>query len=107
SPYGALTSAADTISAGRPGARRESLEKYIKRLEKLEGIATSFPGVRAAYAIQAGREIRVVVDPEKVDDTTAQKMCYDIARGIEGELEFPGEVVVTVIRETRAVEHAR
>lgn len=107
SPYGALTSAADTISAGRPGARRESLEKYIKRLEKLEGIATGFPGVRAAYAIQAGREIRVIVDPEKVDDTTAQKMCYDIARGIEGELEFPGEVVVTVIRETRAVEHAR
>ncbi len=107
SPYGALTAAADAISASRPGARRESLEKYIKRLEKLEEIATGFVGVKSAYAIQAGREIRVIVDPEKVDDAAAQKMCYDIARGIEGELEFPGEVVVTVIRETRAVEHAR
>jgi ribonuclease Y len=107
SPYGALTSAADTISAGRPGARRESLEKYIKRLEKLEDIAHRFQGVKGAYAIQAGREIRVIVDPEKVDDAASQKMSYDIARGIEGELEFPGEVVVTVIRETRAVEHAR
>ncbi|HHT9119194.1 MAG TPA: ribonuclease Y [Candidatus Hypogeohydataceae bacterium YC41] len=107
SPYGALVGAADTISAGRPGARRESLEKYIKRLEKLEKTAAGFQGVKSAYAIQAGREIRVIVDPEKVDDACAQKICYEIARGIEGELEFPGEVVVTVIRETRAVEHAR
>lgn len=107
SPYGPLVAAADAVSASRPGARRESLEKYVKRLEKLESIATSFPGVRGAYAIQAGREIRVIVDPERVDDALAQKICYDIARGIEGELEFPGEVVVTVIRETRSVEHAK
>ncbi|MFQ5862830.1 MAG: ribonuclease Y [Candidatus Brocadiales bacterium] len=105
--YATLVSAADAISASRPGARRESLEKYIKRLEKLEGIATRFDGVRSAYAIQAGREIRVIVDPEGVDDNTAHKICYDIARGIEGELEYPGEVVVTVIRETRSIEHAR
>ncbi len=105
--YAPLVSAADAISASRPGARRESLEKYIKRLERLEGIATRFEGVRSAYAIQAGREIRVIVDPEGVDDEMAHKICYDIARGIEGELEYPGEVVVTVIRETRSVEHAR
>ncbi len=102
-----LVSAADAISASRPGARRESLEKYIKRLERLEGIATKFDGVRSAYAIQAGREIRVIVDPVDVDDNLANKICYDIARGIEGELEYPGEVVVTVIRETRSVEHAK
>lgn len=107
SPYGALTAAADAISASRPGARRESLEKYIKRLEKLEEIATRFPGVKNAFAIQAGRELRVIVNPEQADDATAQKMCYEIAREIEGKLEFPGEIVVTVIRETRAVEHAR
>ncbi|MFQ5956534.1 MAG: ribonuclease Y [Candidatus Brocadiales bacterium] len=105
--YAPLVSAADAISASRPGARRESLEKYIKRLEKLEGIANRFDGVRGAYAIQAGREIRVIVDPEDVDDNMAQKICYDIARGIEGELEYPGEVVVTVIRETRSIEHAK
>jgi ribonuclease Y len=107
SPYGALTAAGDTISAGRPGARRESLEKYIKRLETLEKIATRFPGVKGAYAIQAGRELRVIVSPEQIDDATAQKICYEIARGIEGQLEFPGEIVVTVIRETRSVEHAK
>ena len=105
--FAPLVSAADAISASRPGARRESLEKYIKRLEKLEDVATRFNGVRSAYAIQAGREIRVIVDPEGVDDNMAQKICYDIARGIEGELEFPGEVIVTVIRETRSVEHAK
>lgn len=105
--FAPLVSAADAISASRPGARRESLEKYIKRLEKLEDIASRFEGVRSAYAIQAGREIRVIVDPEDVDDNMAHKICYDIARGIEGELEYPGEVVVTVIRETRSVEHAR
>ncbi len=106
-PFAPLVSAADAISASRPGARRESLEKYIKRLEKLEGIASRFDGVRSAYAIQAGREIRVIVDPENIDDNMAHKICYDIAREIEGELEFPGEVVVTVIRETRSIEHAK
>ncbi|MEE9200519.1 MAG: ribonuclease Y [Candidatus Brocadiales bacterium] len=106
-PFAPLVSAADAISASRPGARRESLEKYIKRLEKLEGIASRFDGVKSAYAIQAGREIRVIVDPEDIDDNMAHKICYDIAREIEGELEFPGEVVVTVIRETRSIEHAK
>ncbi|MBU6392274.1 MAG: ribonuclease Y [Planctomycetes bacterium] len=107
SVYTVLVSAADAISAGRPGARRETLEKYIKRLERLESIATSFSGVESAYAIQAGREVRIMVCPDKVVDKAAAKMCYDIAREIEGQLEYPGEVVVTVIRETRFVEHAK
>ena len=107
SVYTVLVSAADAISAGRPGARRETLEKYIKRLERLESIATSFSGVESAYAIQAGREVRIMVCPDKVADKAAAKMCYDIAREIEGQLEYPGEVVVTVIRETRFVEHAK
>ena len=105
--YTVLVSATDAISAGRPGARRETLEKYIKRLEKLESIATSFSGVESAYAIQAGREVRIMVCPDKVNDKIAAKMCYDIAREVEAQLEYPGEVVVTVIRETRFVEHAK
>lgn len=105
--YTVLVSATDAISAGRPGARRETLEKYIKRLEKLESIATSFGGVESAYAIQAGREVRIMVCPDKVNDKVAAKMCYDIAREVEAQLEYPGEVVVTVIRETRFVEHAK
>ena len=105
--YTVLVSATDAISAGRPGARRETLEKYIKRLEKLESIATSFSGVESAYAIQAGREVRIMVCPDKVNDKIAAKMCYDIAREVESQLEYPGEVVVTVIRETRFVEHAK
>ena len=107
SVYTVLVSATDAISAGRPGARRETLEKYIKRLEKLESIATSFSGVESAYAIQAGREVRIMVCPDKVNDKIAAKMCYDIAREVEAQLEYPGEVVVTVIRETRFVEHAK
>ncbi|MCF6149585.1 MAG: ribonuclease Y [Candidatus Kuenenia sp.] len=105
--YTVLVSAADAISAGRPGARRETLEKYIKRLERLEGIATSFEGVESAYAIQAGREIRIMVCPDKVNDKAAAKMCYDIANEIENQLEYPGEVIVTVVRETRFVERAK
>ena len=107
SVYTVLVSAADAISAGRPGARRETLEKYIKRLERLESIATSFSGVESAYAIQAGREVRIMVCPDKVNDKAAAKMCFDIAKEVEEQLEYPGEVVVTVIRETRFVEHAK
>ncbi|MBM4048190.1 MAG: HDIG domain-containing protein, partial [Planctomycetes bacterium] len=105
--YAVLVNAADAISAGRPGARRETLEKYIKRLERLEAIATSFSGVDSAYAIQAGREVRVIVNAEKVNDKLAQKLARDIAKEIEQELNYPGEITVTVIRETRAVDYAR
>jgi ribonuclease Y len=105
--YTVLISAADAISAARPGARRETLEKYIKRLEQLEEIATRFPGVQQAYAIQAGREVRVIVDANKAEDAMAQKICRDIAKGIEQEMTYPGEVKVTVLRESRFVEVAR
>ncbi|MCX5749647.1 MAG: ribonuclease Y [Candidatus Saganbacteria bacterium] len=102
-----IVQVADTISAGRPGARRDTLEAYIKRLEKLESTANSFEGVEKTYAIQAGREVRVVVKPDKIDDTTSAKLAYDIARKIEQELEYPGEIKVTVIRETRNTEVAK
>lgn len=105
--YGVLLQAADAISASRPGARRETFEKYVKRLERLEEVANAFKGVENAYAIQAGREVRVVVKADEVDDSVATKLAYDIAREIEKELEFPGEIKVTVLRETRAVEIAR
>ncbi|MGB9857583.1 MAG: ribonuclease Y [Dictyoglomaceae bacterium] len=98
---------ADSISAVRPGARRESIEIYIKRLEKLEEIAMSFPGVEKAYAIQAGREVRVMVNPEDIDDLSATRLAYQIAKKIEKEMEYPGQIKVTVIRETRAIEYAR
>ena len=98
---------ADAISSARPGARRESLETYVKRLEKLEAIAKTFEGVEKAYAIQAGREVRVIVKPDEVDDPGAYKMALDMAKKIESELDYPGEVKVSIIRETRAVGVAR
>jgi ribonuclease Y len=102
-----LVAAADAVSAARPGARRETLESYIKRLQKLEEIAEQFEGVDKSYAIQAGREIRVIVNTEKIDDAIAPKVAYDIAKKIEAELEYPGQIKVVVIRETRAVDYAK
>jgi ribonuclease Y len=102
-----LLIAADAISAARPGARRETLDAYIKRLEKLEEIANSFKGVQQSYAIQAGREVRILVRPEQIDDSSAQLMARDIAKRIESELSYPGQIRVTVVRETRATEYAK
>src|SRR5438874_8839586 len=102
-----LLIAADAISAARPGARRETLEAYIKRLEKLEEIANSFQGVQQSYAIQAGREVRILVRPEQIDDSSAQLMARDIAKRIESEMSYPGQIRVTVVRETRATEYAK
>ncbi len=107
SVYTPIVLAADAISASRPGARRESLERYVQRLQALEGIATSFEGVQTAYAIQAGREVRVIVDAENVDDRLSAKIAHDIAKRIEDEMEYPGEVKVTLVREVRCVEYAR
>ncbi|NLW44195.1 MAG: ribonuclease Y [Syntrophomonadaceae bacterium] len=102
-----LVQAADAISASRPGARRETLEAYIKRLEKLEELADSFNGVERSYAIQAGREIRIIVKPEAVDDLGSITLARDVAKMIEQEMDYPGQIRVVVIRETRAVEHAK
>ncbi|MEW6481414.1 MAG: ribonuclease Y [bacterium] len=102
-----LVQAADAVSASRPGARRDTIEAYVKRLEKLEGIANSFPGVEKAYAIQAGREMRVIVKSEEIDDVKTFSLAKDIAKKIEEELEYPGLVKVNVIREIRAVEYAK
>lgn len=105
--YAPLIAAADAISASRPGARRETLERYIKRLEKLEEIAAAFEGVENSYAIQAGREIRVIVDADKIRDESAVKTARDIAKKIEEEMTYPGEIKVTLLREVRCVEYAR
>lgn len=107
SPIAVLVQAADSISGARPGARRESLENYVKRLEKLEALAQSFEGVQKTFAIQAGREIRVIVEPERVDDMTADQMAEDISKKIESEMEYPGQIKVTVIRERRSISLAK
>ena len=106
-PYTPLVAAADAISASRPGARRETLERYIKRLEKLEEIAGGFKGVENAYAIQAGREIRVIVSAEEVDDESAMKIARDIANKVENEMAYPGEIQITLLREVRCIEYAK
>lgn len=106
-PESVLVAAADALSAARPGARREDLENYIRRLVKMEKIAMSFKNVEKAYAIQAGREVRVIVEPDKVDDAEAEKMAYEIAKRIEEEVEYPGVLKVVVIREKRSVAYAK
>ncbi len=102
-----LVQVADAISSSRPGARRESIETYVKRLENLEKIAESFNGVEKCFAIQAGREVRVMVEPEEVDDQAAVKLSYDVSKRIEEEMQYPGQIKVTVVRETRAVSYAK
>ena len=102
-----IVQAADAISAARPGARRENLENYIKRLEKLEEVASSFEGVDRCYAIQAGREIRIMVKPEVISDDKMVLLARDICKKIESDLEYPGQIKVNIIRESRAVEYAR
>ena len=102
-----IVQTADAISAARPGARRENLETYIKRLQKLEEIATSFDGVEKSFAIQAGREVRIMVKPDDVNDETIILLAKDIVKKIEQEMEYPGQIKVHVIREVRAIEYAK
>ena len=106
-PISALVQAADAISGARPGARREPLESYVKRLENLENLAKSFEGVAKTYAIQAGREVRVVVEPDKIDDVVADRLSYEIAQKIQEEMEYPGQIKVMVIREVRKIQYAK
>jgi ribonuclease Y len=102
-----LVQAADAISAARPGARRENVENYIRRLQKLEELTGSYPGVEKAFAIQAGREVRIMVKPEEVTEDNMILLARDIAKQIEAELEYPGQIKINVIRETKAVEYAK
>jgi ribonuclease Y len=102
-----LTQAADAISGGRPGARRESVEAYVARLQRLEEIALAHDGVDKVFAMQAGREVRVMVQPESVDDVAAQILAKEIAKQVEDELTYPGQIRITVVRESRASEYAR
>jgi ribonucrease Y len=107
SVFAPLVQAADAISGARPGARRESLEGYVKRLEKLEAVAKSFEGVAKTYAIQAGREVRVMVEHDRIDDALADQLAVDIAEKIQQEMEYPGQIKITVIREKRAIAFAK
>jgi ribonuclease Y len=102
-----IVESADAISGARPGARRESLEDYIKRIRALEDVANSFKGVSESYALQAGREIRVIVKPEDIDDLEATQLAREVAKKIEEGMNYPGQIKVTVIRETRSVDYAR
>ena len=102
-----LVQAADAISAARPGARRENVENYIRRLEKLEELTGTYPGVEKSYAIQAGREVRIMVKPEEVSEDNMVLLARDIAKKIEAELEYPGQIKINVIRETKATEYAK
>ncbi|MFC1926249.1 ribonuclease Y, partial [Chloroflexota bacterium] len=107
STLGFIVSAADAISSSRPGARRESVDQYLKRLEALETVANAFPGVEKSFAIQAGREVRILVNPQDIDDLAVIRLAKDVVKKMEESLEYPGQIKVTVIRETRAVDYAK